>query len=130
MKKGNAMDKTTSKFITLSFAAAGALVGVTFHLLLLAFAGAFGIVARFADSDLVRHVLPVVLGILVFGLLQFNSRVVVWADEVIGEIRKVVWPSRKDTWAMAMVVVVMVMISSVIISVFDISSGFAINLLR
>lgn len=117
------MDKTNSKILTLSFALAGAISGLTLHFLIKSFSAAFGIVARFADSDMVRHGLPVVVGILVFALLQFNPRVVAWGDEVAVEIRKVVWPSRKDTTAMTIVVLIMVAISSVIITGFDLASG-------
>lgn len=117
------MDNTNSKILTLSFAILGAITGFTLHLLIKAFAGAFGVVARAADTDLVRHGLPVVVGLAVFALLQFNPRVLAWGDEVVVEIRKVVWPSRKDTTAMTIVVLVMVAISSVLITGFDLSSG-------
>ena len=79
--------------------------------------------ARLADSDTVRHGLPVVVGLLVFLVLQFNPKVKNWADEVVTEIRKVVWPSRKDTTAMTIVVLVMVAISSALISAFDVTAG-------
>lgn len=121
------MDNTNSKIMTFSFALFSALLGLTFHLLIKAFAGAFGIVARMADSDLVRHFLPVIIGLVVFAILQLNPRVKTWADEVISEIRKVVWPSQKDTTAMTMVVCVMVLISSVIVTSFDFVSGYFIN---
>ncbi|HEX7675140.1 MAG TPA: preprotein translocase subunit SecE [Bdellovibrio sp.] len=123
------MEKTNSKILTLSFAVAGALIGLTTHLLLKAFAGAFGVVARFSDSDLVRHGLPVAVGLVVFAALQFNPAVKAWGEEVVTEIRKVVWPSRKDTTAMTIVCIVMVLVSSVIISTFDLISGFFINYL-
>lgn len=123
------MEKANSKILTLSFAMAAILVGLTVSLLIKAFAGAFGVIARAADSDLVRHGFPVVMGLAVFVTLQFNPRVLAWAEEVVTEIRKVVWPSRKDTTAMTIAVVVMVLISSVIISSFDLISGFFINYL-
>jgi len=113
------MDKTNSKILTLSFAAAGAIIGLTISLLIRAFSGAFGVVARLTDADIVRHGLPVAVGFAVFALLQFNPKVQTWAEEVVVEVRKVVWPSRKDTVAMTIVVLVMVAISSVIITGFD-----------
>lgn len=113
------MDKTNSKILTLSFAAAGATVGITISLLIRAFSGAFGVVARLTDADIVRHGLPVAIGFLVFALLQFNPKVLSWGEEVVVEVRKVVWPSRKDTTAMTIVVLIMVAISSVIITGFD-----------
>lgn len=123
------MEKANSKILTISFASAAILVGLTLSLLIKAFAGAFGIVAKLADSDLIRHGLPVVMGFAVFAALQFNPRVLAWGEEVVVEIRKVVWPSRKDTTAMTIACVIMVLISSVIISSFDLISGFFINYL-
>jgi len=123
------MDKTNSKVLTLSFAMLAAVAGWTLHLLIVAFSGAFGVIARMADTDLIRHGVPLAFGLVVFSVLQFNPRLLAWADEVVAEIRKIVWPSRKDTVAMTIVVVVMVMISSVIIVSFDFVSGYVINLL-
>lgn len=121
------MDKTNSKIITVSFAAFAALTGLTVSLLLKAFSGAFGIVARFTDSDIVSHGLPAALGIVLFFTLQFHPKVLAWADDVITEVRKVVWPTGKDTTAMTIAVVVMVLISSVIISSFDFIAGYLIS---
>jgi preprotein translocase subunit SecE len=123
------MEKTNSKIITLSFALAAMLVGLVVSLLIKAFAGAFAFVARAADADVVRHGLPLLIGFGLFLFCQFNPKVVTWADEVISEVKKVVWPSRKDTTAMTIVVCVMVLISSLIISAFDLVSGYVINTL-
>lgn len=117
------MDKTNSKMLTLCYAILGALCGLTLHLLIKSFAAAFGVVARLADSDMVRHGLPVVFGLAVFLILQLTPKINAWADDVVTEIRKVVWPSRKDTTAMTIVVIIMVFISSALISTFDLLSG-------
>jgi|SRR6185312_11354150 len=117
------MDKTNSKILTLSYAIVGALCGLTLHLLIKSFAGAFGIVARLSDSDLVRHGLPVVFGLAIFLVLQLTPKINGWADDVVGELRKVVWPNRKDTTSMTIVVLIMVLISSALISTFDLLSG-------
>lgn len=121
------MDKANAKILTLSFAAVAGLVGLTLQLLIKSFSAAFGVVARFADSDVVRHGMPVAIGLLVFVILQFNSKVLVWGDEVVAEIRKVVWPSRKDTTAMTIVVCIMVLISGAIVMGFDFVSGYLIS---
>lgn len=121
------MDKANSKILTVSYATAAGLLGLTVHLLLKILANAFGFFAQVSGSDAVRHGLPVVVGLVTFAVLQFNPKVNVWAEEVVSEVRKVVWPSRKDTTAMTIVVVIMVLISSVIVSSFDMISGFLIN---
>src|SRR5438128_1351010 len=122
------MDNTNNKILTLSFAIVAALCGLTLHLLIKSFAAAFGVIARLADTDAVRHGLPVVTGLIVFAVLQFNPRVLAWGQDVVSEIRKVVWPSRKDTTAMTIVVLIMVTVSSVIISAFDLFSGMVLKL--
>ena len=121
------MDKTNSKILTLSFALFAGLSGLTISLLIKSFSGAFGIVAKLADSDLVRHGVPVAVALAIFLVLQFNSKILAWGDDVVLEIRKVVWPSQKDLTAMTIVVVVMVLISSVIVTSFDFVSGYVIN---
>ncbi len=121
------MDKSNSKVLTLSFAVFAVIVAVTFQLLIKALAGAFGVIARLSDSDLVRHVLPVVLGLVIFAVLQFNPRILAWGDNVIAEIRKVVFPPRKDVTLSTIVVIVMVLVSSVIITTFDFASGYTLN---
>ena len=121
------MEKTNSKIITLCFALGGILLGVVVSLLIKAFAGAFAFVARAADVDVVRHGLPLLVGLGFFLVCQFNPKIVKWADEVVVEIKKVVWPSRKDTTAMTIVCCMMVLFASLIIAGFDLVSGYIIN---
>lgn len=121
------MDKTNQKILTVSFATAGALLGLTLSLLISAFAGIFGWMANLAGQDWFRHGLPVVAAFALFLFLQFNSRTLQWGDEVVSELRKVVWPSRKDTTAMTIVVCIMVVVSSLVISSFDFVSGYVLN---
>jgi len=121
------MENTNSKIITASLAAAAVILGMTLSLLIKALSGAFGVVARFADSDLVRHGLPIFVGLAFFAACQLNPRFKAWAEEVVTEVRKVVFPSRKDTVAMTISVIVMVLISSVILVLMDWVSGVGIN---
>jgi preprotein translocase subunit SecE len=123
------MDKTNSKILTLSFALVGAIAGLSLHMLIKSFAGAFAFVAKMAGTDVVTHGVPVAIGFLIFIVLQFNSKVLTWGDEVVIEIRKVVWPTQKDMTAMTIVVVIMVLISSFIVTSFDFVSGYIINIL-
>lgn len=121
------MDNTNSKIVTLSFLTFSALIGFTIATLLKVFSGAFGIVAKAMEMDIVRHGLPVGIALGLFLYLQFNKNILAWADEVIAEVKKIVWPPIKDTRGMTIIVVIMVLISSVIVSVFDMFSGFVLN---
>lgn len=123
------MDKTNSKILTVSFALTGAITAFALSLLIQAFAGIFGWVARLSGVDAFKHGVPVVAGLAIFLVLQFNPRALAWGDEVVTELRKVVWPSRKDTTAMTIVVVIMVIISSLVVSAFDMFSGYVLNFL-
>lgn len=132
------MDKTNSKILTLSFAIIGALSGFVIKMLLATFSGVWGWMAKFSEFDLipnafkVHDILPVIVGFAIFLTLQFNRKVLNWGNEVVAEIRKVVWPSRKDTTAMTIAVIVMVLLSSAIITLMDYVTGavlkFVINL--
>lgn len=121
------MEKTNSKYVTLAFIATAALIGFTLAALLQAMSGAFAVIAKLSNYDMFKHGLPVAIAFGLFFYLQFNKNVLNWTEEVIAEIKKIVWPPIKDTRAMTVIVIIMVFISSLIISVFDIFSGFALN---
>lgn len=124
------MDKQAIKKITtVSFLGASALTWLVIDVLFKALAGAFGPVQRLYSNYVISHGLPLVSAVLVFAVLQFNPRIVNWAEEVILEVSKVVWPSRKDTMGMTIVVVVMVLIASAILFVFDNLARFSLEML-
>lgn len=117
-----------NKIITISFMVTGILLGIVAFILVDSLAavatGGFG---RFLGQDMVRHGLPVGLGIVTFVALQFNKRVLEWATEVVIELRKIVWPSRRDTMAMTIMVCIMLVISGLILGAFDVISGSLID---
>lgn len=121
------MENRNSKYVTLTIILFSALIGFTLASLLQALSGAFAVIARLSSYDIFKHGLPVAVAFIVFFSLQFNKNFLNWSDEVTAEIKKVVWPPLKDTRAMTVVVIIMVFISSVIISVFDLFSSFALN---
>lgn len=142
------MENTNKKIVAVSLLLFSAVSGFTLHLLMVILGGTIGFftgladssntvakvlgtaiasVVRLTDLDVVRHGLPVGFAIVLYLYLQLNSKVQVWADDVVAEIRKVIWPSQKDTTAMTIAVVIMVAISSVIVSVFDWFSGFFVT---
>lgn len=123
------MENSNSKIVTLSFLSFAALIGLTVSTLLNVLSGAFGVIAKLMGQDIFRHGVPVSLALILFIYLQFNKKILAWADEVMIEAKKIVWPPSKDTRGMTIVVVVMVFISSIIVSVFDMFSGFVLNYL-
>jgi preprotein translocase subunit SecE len=119
---------TNSKIIMVSFMAAALLIGLFFSVVIeTAGAVATGSLGHFLSGDLVRHLVPVFIGIACYFYFQFSKPVVKWADEVTTEIRRVVWPSRKDTVAMTTVVCVMLIISGLTLGLFDLVSGTVVE---
>jgi preprotein translocase subunit SecE len=107
------------KVSTVSFLTAGLLVWLAVGIIFRTLAGAFGPVQRLYGVDAFSHGLPLAAGVLVFAVLQFNPKVLAWAENVILEVSKVVWPSKKDVVGMTIVTVVMVLIASTILFLFD-----------
>ena len=57
-------------------------------------------------------------GIATFIALQ-NQRLVELANEVTAELRKVTWPTREETFAATVVVIVTVIVASMVLAIFD-----------
>ena len=120
-------DNTNSKIMTIAFVLAGFLLAMVVQVLFENLSVSFSAVARLHNNETVRHALPIAVGLITFALLQFNPKIRNWADECIAEVRKVVWPSRKDTIAMTMVCCVMVVVVGVLLGVFDFASQHLIK---
>ncbi len=120
-------DNKNQKLITMSFVAVAVLIAIVARVLLESAAATWGAVAKYYAQDWLKHGLPVSLAIGSFVVLQFNTKIQIWADEVATELFKVVWPTKKDTTAMTVVVCVMLIISSFILGFFDFLSS---NLVR
>lgn len=107
----------------MAFILAGALAAIVVDVLFESLAVTFGRVARLRNEDTLRHGLPLAIGLITFLLLQFNSRIRVWADECISEVRRVVWPSKQEVTAMTVVVCIMVGLFGLGLGIFDFVSG-------
>lgn len=123
------MDQTNKKVISVGFLAAGALTAYVLSVVIQLLQASVSFFARLAENDLFTHGLPIGAGILVFLLLQFNPKTVRWADEVVSEIRKMVWRTMKDTVAVTIAVCIMVIISGILLGLLDFVSGKVINYL-
>ncbi len=122
------MENNNKKIITMSFMITGILAWVVLKVLITTAASMVsGQVARTLNTDMALHFVPVLFGIGVFAILQISPKIVAWADEVVSELLRIVWPSRKDTTAMTIVVCVMLVICGFIIGGFDIISSYAID---
>lgn len=127
------MDKQTiNKTVTFSFVAAAILIWWVSGVLLETVASASSSVAqlkafKLAGIEVFQTLIPLILGILTFVLLQFNARRRTFAQEVVLETSKVVWPSGKDVQGSTIVVVIMILISSVVLFTLDWASNEVIR---
>lgn len=121
-----------NKAVTFSFAAAGFLAwwvaGVIFETL----ADALPLFARMkgfkiSGIELYQVGLPFLVGLGLFLYLQFNSKKRLWAEEVVVETSKVVWPSQKDVQVSTVVVSIMLLISGIVLFSMDTVSSFIID---
>jgi preprotein translocase subunit SecE len=112
-------EKNNQSIVTFSFVVLGAIAyGVTwvvFEIL----SETFGPMAALRSQELWKNGIPVAAGLLTFVLLITNKTANTWADESVAELRKVVWPSRKDTIAMTTVCCVMVVVAGIGFGIFD-----------
>src|SRR5262245_23542932 len=112
-------EKSNESLVNTAFALFGILIYFVASVLLEVLAGTFGVIARFRNMAAVQHGLPVAAVIIAFLILFMNKKVQVWADECVTEVRKVVWPSQKDTTAMTIVCCVMVVVAGIGFGIFD-----------
>ncbi len=121
------MESSNQKYITVCFVAIAIIAAYVMSIIIETLSMTWVLFARYFQGDLMIHGLPVATGLVTFLLLQFNPRIVTRADEVIIETQKVVWPSQKDTMGMTFVVTVMLLISGLLLGVFDLISGYVVN---
>jgi preprotein translocase subunit SecE len=122
------VQSASAKTITVSFMVAGILTGLVVSVLMETLAAlTTGKLGQIFGNDWVRHGAPVVVGIGVFAGLQISKPVVAWADEVVTEIARVVWPTRKDTMGMTVVVCIMVLLAGAYFGLLDVLSGSIVD---
>ena len=115
------------KIITLAFLGAAFLSAFVIYLVFESLAAYLGPVAWAYGQEWIRHGVPVSGGIFVFMFLQMREQTRVWANEVVVEVRKVVWPSRPATLGMTTVVCIILMIAGFTLGVFDLVGGALIG---
>lgn len=124
------MDKTTTnKVMTFSFFLISALVFWTVGVLFDTAADSFAMVARLKAQPVLQHGLPIICGVAMFLWLQLSEKNRAFADEVITETSKVVWPTFRDVKGMTIAVGIMLIISGIIIAAFDLGAGKTLKLI-
>lgn len=124
------MDKaTTNKIMTFSFLLLSALVFWTVGVLFDTASDSFAIIANLKANPILQHGLPLACGLATFAWLQFKEENRSFADEVITETSKVVWPTFRDVKGMTIAVAIMLIISGIILAGFDLGAGKTLRLI-
>ena len=112
------MNEDNKKFVTVSLVVGSILLAFTISLLLELLAANLSFFARIEGNAELANGIPVAIGILAFVFLQFNPTTSNFMDGVIGELRKVVWPTAKDTGLMTVVVSITLIFSGIVVGVY------------
>lgn len=121
-------EDSNQSVVNFGFVMAGFLAYYVSSVLFEVLAGSFGAVTRLRSIDAVKHGVPVTFGLITFLILILNKNAHVFLDEAVTEVRKVVWPSRKDTIAMTTVCCVMVVLAGLVLSFWDLFCNQLIKL--
>ncbi len=87
------------------------------------FAVLFGPAAKLYGMEVFRHGIPLGLGVVCFCIIQFHPKIQKWLMDVVTEIDKVVWPTKKDTFSMTAVVCFILVLSGIVLGLFDLSAA-------
>lgn len=113
------MDKSLNKIMFFAFVCAGFMAGYVLSVFIDIATNSSGAAARLFSSQGLKQGLPLITGIGLFMILSLTPSVKLWATEVISEIGKIVWPSRRDTTSMTIAVTMIILMSAVLFFVFD-----------
>ncbi|MCX6112593.1 MAG: preprotein translocase subunit SecE [Proteobacteria bacterium] len=123
------MDKNTRNIFAMTMLCVGAIVWYTFKVTTDYAVSYFDLAIRFSWINVVQNIFPVILGGLAAYLLYKTQKIREYILEVISEVRKVVWPNRKETWGATVVVIIAVLISGAVLGIFDWLAGLFMNLI-
>ncbi|MEI6093169.1 MAG: preprotein translocase subunit SecE [bacterium] len=121
------MDKNTRNIFGITLLCAGAIVWYTFNIATSYAVGYFDLAVRYPWVHIVQSIFPVLLGAITSYTLYRVQKIREYLFEVISEVKKVVWPNRKETWGATVVVIIAVLISGAVLGVFDWLAGLFMN---
>lgn len=116
-------ENTNQNIVNFGFVMAGFLGYYVTTVLFELLAGSFGAITRLHSIEAVKHGVPTFAGLAIFLALFLNKNAHIFLDEAVAEVRKVVWPSQKDTVAMTMVCCVMVVVAGIGFGIWDFISS-------
>ena len=115
------------KIVTVSFIVLSFLIAFVARVIFETLSVAFGFFANFYSMDVFRHGVPILVGVGSFVFFQINKSYQKLADEVVTEVRKVVWVGKKELYSMTILVSVILVVSGVVLGLFDLMAGSGVK---
>ena len=115
------------KIVTVSFIVLSFLLAFVARVIFETLSVAFGFFANFYSMDLFRHGAPILAGVGSFVFFQINKSYQKLADEVVTEVKKVVWVGKKELYSMTILVSVILIVSGVVLGLFDLIAGTGVK---
>ena len=115
------------KIVTVSFIVMSFLIAFVVRVIFELLSVALGYVAGLYSQDIFRHGVPIATGIGTFLFFQVNQSYRKLADEVVTEVRKVVWVGKKELYSMTILVSVILIVSGVVLGIFDLLAGTGVR---
>ena len=117
------------KIVTVSFVLLSFCIAFIARVVFETLSVAFGVFANFYSMDVFRHGTPILAGVGSFLFFQLSPGYKKLADEVVTEVRKVVWAGKKELYSMTILVSVILVVSGVVLGVFDLAAGTGVRFL-
>jgi len=113
------MENQHQKWVTLSYLAVAALLAFLALHLGQKLVGAYDLEARVRNAELILRGLSVLAGVVLFFALYRSESATQFMSEVVVELSRVTWPTRKETSAATILVIIMVVLSGLFLGFLD-----------
>jgi preprotein translocase subunit SecE len=113
------MENSTNKAVLIVFGAFSILIGYIVFAGLFKLAGVYDFEARVKNIDLVIRLASMAIGALLFLILYKNDTANQFMHETVTELARVTWPTNKETISATWVVMIMVLVTGLILGLFD-----------
>jgi len=115
------------KIVTVSFVLLSFLLAFVVRVLFETVSVTSGTVANYYSMDVFRHGLPIASGLACFLFFQVSSKYRKLADEVVTEVKKVVWVGKSELYSMTVLVSVILIVSGIVLGLFDLVAGTGVR---
>jgi len=107
------------KWVYGGFLAFSALIGYVSWAACARLAGLYDLETKIPRIDLILQGFGILVAAASMGVLSLNAKTLNYMNEVVSEVGKMTWPTRKETIPATIVVMIMVLICGAILGLFD-----------